>query len=159
MHNGIFVCHFSCVRFFATQWTAACQAPPSVEFSRQEYWSGLPSPAPGDLPNPEIKHVSLKSPALAGRLEDSTSPALVFQTHHRLFWWKSKVTYKNETRGKMLTYLAPKAAWTQLQLFSYCISDLLRCTESIVEKSKHYESDRLDSDAYQVMWTWTSSTK
>ena len=35
----------------ATPWTVACQAPLSMEFSRQEYWSGLPCPAPGDLPN------------------------------------------------------------------------------------------------------------
>ena len=38
-----------------TPWTAAYQAPPSMEFSRQEYWSGLPFPSPGDLPNPGIK--------------------------------------------------------------------------------------------------------
>ena len=35
-----------------TPWTVACQAPPSLELSRQEYWSGLPFPSPGDLPNP-----------------------------------------------------------------------------------------------------------
>ena len=40
---------------FATPWTAACQAPLSMEFSRQEYWSGLPFPSPGDLPDPGIK--------------------------------------------------------------------------------------------------------
>ena len=44
----------------------ARQAPLSVEFSRQEYWSGLQWPSPGDLPNPEIEPASLKSPALAG---------------------------------------------------------------------------------------------
>ena len=38
-----------------TQWTVAHQAPPSMEFSRQEYWSGLPFPSAGDLPNPGIK--------------------------------------------------------------------------------------------------------
>ena len=43
------------VRLFATPWTVAYQAPQSMEFSRQEYWSGLPSPSPGDLPNPGIK--------------------------------------------------------------------------------------------------------
>ena len=42
------------VRLFATPWTVAHQAPPSMEFSRQEYWSGLPFPSPGDLPNPGI---------------------------------------------------------------------------------------------------------
>ena len=45
----------SCVRLFATPWTVAYQAPPSMEFSRQEYWSGLPFPSPGDLPDPGIK--------------------------------------------------------------------------------------------------------
>ena len=43
------------VRLFATPWTVAYQAPPSVGFSRQEYWSGLPFPSPGDLPNPRIE--------------------------------------------------------------------------------------------------------
>ena len=45
----------------------ACQGPLSMGFSRQEYWSGLPFPSPGDLPNSGIKPVSLMSPALAGR--------------------------------------------------------------------------------------------
>ena len=43
------------VRLFATPWTVAYQAPPSMGFSRQEYWSGLPFPSPGDLPDPGIK--------------------------------------------------------------------------------------------------------
>ena len=43
------------VRLFATPWTVAYQAPPSMGFSRQEYWSGLSFPSPGDLPNPVIK--------------------------------------------------------------------------------------------------------
>ena len=45
----------SCVRLFATPWTVAYQAPPSMGFSRQEYWNGLPFPSPGDLPNPGIE--------------------------------------------------------------------------------------------------------
>ena len=47
--------HFSRVRLFATTWTVAYQAPPSMGFSRQEYWPGLPVPSPGDLPDPGIK--------------------------------------------------------------------------------------------------------
>ena len=43
------------VQLFATPWTVAYEAPPSIGFSRQEYWSGLPFPSPGDLPNPGIK--------------------------------------------------------------------------------------------------------
>ena len=45
----------SSVQLFATPWTVAYQAPPSMAFSRQEYWSGLPFPTPGDLPNPGIE--------------------------------------------------------------------------------------------------------
>ena len=59
-------CHFSCVGLFVTLWTVAHQAPLSTGFSRQEYWSGLLCPPPGDLSNPGIKPLSLKSPALAG---------------------------------------------------------------------------------------------
>ena len=46
---------FSRVQLFATPWTVAYQAPPPMGFSRQEYWSGLPFPSPGDLPDPGIK--------------------------------------------------------------------------------------------------------
>ena len=49
------------VPLFATPWTIAHQAPPSMEFSRQEYWSGVPFPSPGDLPDPRIEP---RSPAL-----------------------------------------------------------------------------------------------
>ena len=49
------------VRLFATPWTVAHQAPPSMGFSMQEYWNGLPFPSPGDLPNPGI---TPRSPAL-----------------------------------------------------------------------------------------------
>ena len=54
----------SCVQLFATPWTVAYQAPPSMGFSRQEYWSGLPFPSPGDRPEPGIEPTSLGSPAL-----------------------------------------------------------------------------------------------
>ena len=57
---------FSRVRLCAILWTVARQAPLSVGFSGQEYWSGLPFPPPADLPNPGIELTSLKSPALAG---------------------------------------------------------------------------------------------
>ena len=57
---------FSHVQLFATLWTMACQAPRSMGFSRQEYWSGLPCPPLGDLPDSGIESASLTSPALAG---------------------------------------------------------------------------------------------
>ena len=58
--------HFSRVQLFATPWTVAHEAPLSMGFSRQEYWSGLPCPSPGDPADPGIKSMSLLSPALAG---------------------------------------------------------------------------------------------
>ena len=70
LYSGGSVCMlscFSCARLFATPWTVAYQAPLSLGFSRQEYWSGLPCPSPGDLPNPGIEAGSLVSLALAGR--------------------------------------------------------------------------------------------
>ena len=51
----------SYVRLFVIPWTVALQAPLSMIFSRQKYWSGLPCPPPGDLPNPGIKTTSLTS--------------------------------------------------------------------------------------------------
>ena len=57
---------FSYVRLFVTLWTVAHQAPLSMGFSRQEYWSGLPCPPPGDLPHSEMEPTSLTSTALAG---------------------------------------------------------------------------------------------
>ena len=65
---------------FATPWTVACQAPLPMEFSRQEYWSGLLFPSPGDIPNPGIEPGSLASQA------DSLS---------------SKPPEKNRQRGKI----------------------------------------------------------
>ena len=52
---------------FATPWIIAHQVPLSMGFSRQECWSGLSFPPPGDLPDPEIEPASLASPALEGR--------------------------------------------------------------------------------------------
>ena len=57
---------FSCVRLFATPWAVGNQAPLSMGYSRQGYWSGLPCPPPADLPNPGIEPTSLTSPALTG---------------------------------------------------------------------------------------------
>ena len=69
MISRVRVCVLSCfshVQLFATLWTVARQAPLFLGFSRQEHWSGLPCPPPGDLPNPGIQPASLISPALAG---------------------------------------------------------------------------------------------
>ena len=64
---------FSHVRLFGALWNVAHQAPLSMGFSRQEYWTELPFPPPGDLPDTGIKPVSLMSSALAGVFFTSTT--------------------------------------------------------------------------------------
>ena len=64
----------SAVQLFVTPWTVACQASLSIGFPRQEYYSGLPCPPPGDLPDPGIKLASPVSPALAGKFFTTVPP-------------------------------------------------------------------------------------
>ena len=64
----------SCVWLFVTLCTVACQAPLSMEFYREEYWSGLPFPTLEDLPDPGIEPMSPASPALAGRFVTTVPP-------------------------------------------------------------------------------------
>ena len=61
-------------RLFVAPWTVACQAPLSMAFPRQEYWSGLPFPTSGDLLNSGVEPLSLVSPALPGRFCTTASP-------------------------------------------------------------------------------------
>ena len=67
---------------FLTPWTIACQAPLSMEFSKQECWSRLPFPTREGLPNPRIEPASLTSPALAGRFF-TTMPVVVEMERNR----------------------------------------------------------------------------
>ena len=71
---------FSHAWLFMTLWTVAYRAPLSMRFSRQEYWSGLPCPPPGDLPYPRIEHLSLMSPALAGKFFTTSN---TWETHNQ----------------------------------------------------------------------------
>ena len=64
----------SSVRVFATPWTVARHAPLSMEFSRQESWSGLALPPPGDLPNPKMEQDPPAFPVLAGGLFTAEPP-------------------------------------------------------------------------------------
>ena len=75
---------FNCVQLLATPWTVAHQAPLSLGFSRQEHWSGLPFPTPGDLPDPGIKSISLMPPAVAGGFftTSTTLEALIIDKYH-----------------------------------------------------------------------------
>ena len=78
------------VRLFATPWTVAYQAPQSMEFSRQEYWSGLPFPSPGDLPSPGIEP---RSPALQADALPSEPPGKC--TYIFSNWQQDRVSQQN----------------------------------------------------------------
>ena len=71
------------VQLFATPWTVAHQAPLSMEYSRQECWSGLPFPPPGDLPDPGTDLVSLVSPALKTDSLPTAPPGKPMNTHYK----------------------------------------------------------------------------
>ena len=70
------------VQYLATLWTVADQDPLSMGFPKQEYWSGLPFPSPGDLPNLKIKLTFLESPALAGGFFTIEPPGMSFSRYH-----------------------------------------------------------------------------
>ena len=74
------MCTLSCLQLFATPWTATHQAFLFVEFFRQENWSGLPFPTPGDFPDPRIKLTSLGSPALTGGFFTTAPPRFVLMS-------------------------------------------------------------------------------
>ena len=80
--------HFSHVQLLAILWTIAPQVPLSMGFSRQEYWSGLPFPSPGDLPDPGIESSSLVSPALAGGF--FTTNATWMMRKSKWAWWSDQ---------------------------------------------------------------------
>ena len=69
------------VQLFAPAWTVAHQAPLCMGFPRQEYWSGLPCPPPGDLHDPGIEAASLMSHALAGRFFTTSATWETLHTH------------------------------------------------------------------------------
>ena len=82
MRSSWFIHHITCVctqlfshvQIFTTPWTVTRWAPLSIAFSRREYWSGLPFPPPGGLPDPGIKPVPLASPAMTGGFFTTESP-------------------------------------------------------------------------------------
>ena len=80
---------FTCVRLFATLWAIACQAPLSMGFSKQDYWNGLLCSPSGDLPDPGIEAVFLKSPALVWRFftTSATREALHLNIQQQLYFW------------------------------------------------------------------------
>ena len=100
------------VQVFATPWTIARQAPLPMEFSRQEYRSGVPRPPPEDLPNPEIEPMSLASPALVGFPcgSDSKESACNAGDRVRFLSWEAPLEEGVATHSSILTWRIP---WTE----------------------------------------------
>ena len=138
---------FSSVWLFATPWTVACQAPLSIGFSRQEYWSGLPCPPPGDLPDPRDRTcVSCtaggffttepsRKPESPRRLvkTDCRTPSLGFLTQS--FWAGAKDVHVQQVPGEVD---APGSTrWKSLpSVYSYSILARLEAHEGEASNSR-----------------------
>ena len=82
----LYICMCVCVCVCVCACSVVCRAPLSMEFSRQEYWHGLPFPTPGDLPNPGTEPMAPATPALAGRFFTIEPLGKPFGCH---FWKRS----------------------------------------------------------------------
>ena len=109
------------VLLFVTPWTAAHQAPLSMRVSKQEYWSGLPFPPPGDLPDPGTEPLSPTCSALAGRFFTTELPGKPRKTG---CWWLN--SWYNPETGKTLDKFHDLRSHTERQ---ECCCHLKQCTE------------------------------
>ena len=107
-----------------TLWTVDCQAPLSVGFSRQEYWSGLPCPSPGDLPNPGTELASLMSPALADRFFTTSTP------------WEARILNPSLSIP-VLFPLYDTVALGGIRLFHTCTSHLIISVKIVTSENGH----------------------
>ena len=128
--------HFSCVHLFATLWTVAHQAPLSMGFSRQEYWSRMPFPSPGDLSDPEIKPVLLRSPALAHGF---------FNTMNHL---GSPYSEPSQFSTKTLNILWPLHSHALCQTQD----DLRSWTLSVMQRKELIKSVTFGSLEWKILW-------
>ena len=127
---AVVVCVLSHVWLFETSWTMAHQAPLSVEFSRQEYWSGLPFLSPGDLSEPRIKPLLLASPELVGGFF-TTPPGKSFNflgflisqcifVHHV----GKEIPWKRSEKGMSFSILHQASLFTLTHLF-LCLPNII----------------------------------
>jgi len=117
--------HFSCVWLFVTPWTVAHQAPPSMGFSRQEYWSGLPCPPPGDLPtqgsNPGLLHCR----QTLYHLSHQRSP--MWNPEHGIMILFAKQKQRHRQREQMCGHQGGRGMWDELgdwDWHTYTISEV-----------------------------------
>ena len=124
------------VWFFATPWTVAHQASPSMGFSRQEYWSGLPVPSPGDLPNPGIKP---RSPALQAGILTSEPPGkkflqLILSGRHGMSLPRSCFRLSKKERRQKVSH---SVCWCRSSIFNEALKPAVpakACDHRIVAK-------------------------
>ena len=110
------------VRLFETLWTVAYQAPLSMGFSRQDYWSGLPFPPPGDVPDPGIESTSPASPTLQADslpLSHQRSPYIV--NYSSWIWGGGRIGREREGE-KTLPLLAGKGHEILIKLLTLVLS-------------------------------------
>ena len=107
----------SCVQYFATPQTVAHQAPQSMGFPRQEYWSSLPFPSLGDLPHPRIEPMP---PALAGGFFTLSHQGSPTPAHAQTF-----LLFPLSLQGASSSPLVNCLPWTSLPFFSFSWADCL----------------------------------
>ena len=107
------------VQLPATPWTAAHQAPLSMGFPRQEYWSGLPFPSPGDLPHPGVKPASPVSPA-----RQADSLPLCPLSHQKTFCSLPILPSSHPAAGNFSFYCLHRSAFSRM---SYSWNHIVSC--------------------------------
>ena len=133
LHHALYcTCELSCVWLFAIPWTVAHQAPLSMGFLRQEYWSGLPFLSPGDLPDPGIEPTS---PAL---LVDSL-PIVCHRESQMLYTWGWQTSSTEGQPINMLGFLLQEAkSWLYC---SYLYNKKEKCLRIFYWKKSKYNND------------------
>ena len=121
---------FFCVQLFVTLWTVAHQAPLSMEFSRQEQWSELPFPSPGELPYPGIEPIPLMFPALPGGFFTTGQPGKPYFLYSSFKFHSFELDFKSHCLPgwylctSQVEINSLRFCWPHLPSF------LLRCSEA-----------------------------
>ena len=129
----------------AIPWTVAYQAPPSMEFSRQEYWSGFPLPSSGDLPDPEIKSRSLALQADALPSEPAGKPLTEAEDIKKRCQEYTEVLYKNDLHDPDNHY----------GMITHLETDILECevkwTLGSITMNKASGGDGIPVELFQIL--------
>ena len=135
------------VRLFATPWTVAHQAPVFMQFSRQEYWSGLPFPSPGDLPALRIEP---ESPALAGRFFTTAppgKPAITIQFNNSPPEYIPSKSWKQELKK-----------YPHMHSYSNTVHSgwKVEATQLCIDRWTGNKTGRMHTMAFGPTWEWST---